>query len=817
MIFGGAVGTALPVSKDAACGSTTRICIYDWNNSTAWRIEAKLIPSDFGLQAFAGTVGVFLGAGDNTNGFQIWPPTALLNDASTWANLKLGNPADVMLVLDLSGSMQDAACTGCQPKLQVLKDAVAIFLDLYAAVAIPADRIGVTYFATNVSSYPIGGGLQSVITNSSAASTHVGNRQATGMTAMGGGLQTAINQLTDVNQQKSIVLFTDGMQNVNPMVMHIDDGAPAFHLEINDEPGRPPSGVTPTNPVTRLDAIPGIRVNTIGVGATSPFVQLLTDIANESGGKSKLTTSPDDVLRQFFIENLINSLRGNSPQLLGYRRGQVTNKPAEEVFTSNNSLRSMVFNVSWRRGDSLAVRIIKDSVDITAAADMVAREFYNVLSFHVPIEARGKPISAGGEWHVIISGRSALYEAAAIADETLLEYDVSLGPPDAKVGDALIVQARVRADGGPVPDARVSATILAPRVGNGTFVSVSANPAIPATFHPESAATPAQNKFLLLLLDRALRQKLEPAQYNVTLASNGDGTYSTTFPGTYRDGSYTAILRIEGERAGIGPYRRTERVSRFVRFGQAEFGASGVRVSRVNQTPDGRQLLLRVRPRDRFGNYVGPDYADRISVALSSGTVGTDKSDLVDGSYTIPLRVPVDSDPKITIVVMGQQLFQGQLSELERPQSALSLHGGLTFPIGSLKNSYDRGFGGTLDLERRVSERLSLAALFGYHRFDSSATTVSAPTPHLELYHVSGSLEATVVTAGPLALLADAGGGMYWFKPGMSKAGAHLGIGLEYAPSSSFALGVSARAHNVFTGGTNTRFVAIQAGGRVRF
>src|SRR2546422_7537042 len=30
---------SLPVSKDAACGSTTRICIYDWNNSTAWRIE----------------------------------------------------------------------------------------------------------------------------------------------------------------------------------------------------------------------------------------------------------------------------------------------------------------------------------------------------------------------------------------------------------------------------------------------------------------------------------------------------------------------------------------------------------------------------------------------------------------------------------------------------------------------------------------------------------------------------------------------------------------------------------------------------------
>jgi hypothetical protein len=110
-----------------------------------------------------------------------------------------------------------------------------------------------------------------------------------------------------------------------------------------------------------------------------------------------------------------------------------------------------------------------------------------------------------------------------------------------------------------------------------------------------------------------------------------------------------------------------------------------------------------------------------------------------------------------------------------------------------------------------------LAALVGYHRFDSAGTTVSAPTPHLELYHASGSLEATVLTWGYLTLLADVGGGMYWFKPGESKSGAHAGVGLEYAPSLSLALGVSARMHNVFTGGSNTRFAAIQGGFRVMF
>jgi hypothetical protein len=40
---------------------------------------------------------------------------------------------------------------------------------------------------------------------------------------------------------------------------------------------------------------------------------------------------------------------------------------------------------------------------------------------------------------------------------------------------------------------------------------------------------------------------------------------------------------------------------------------------------------------------------------------------------------------------------------------------------------------------------------------------------------------------------------------------------VEFEPALSLALGVSYRAHRVFTGGTNTTFSAIQAGGRLMF
>ena len=171
------------------------------------------------------------------------------------------------------------------------------------------------------------------------------------------------------------------------------------------------------------------------------------------------------------------------------------------------------------------------------------------------------------------------------------------------------------------------------------------------------------------------------------------------------------------------------------------------------------------------------------------------------------LTVPNDSFESVTTAIEA----------LEPRPTSVRLHAGISFPTGNFKNAYDRGFGATFDLERRLNNRISLVALFGYHRFDSTAATVSGPTPHLELYHVAGSLAMTAMSSGWVSVIVDAGGGMYWFKPGTSKTGAHAGVSLEYLPSLSLAVGLSARMHNVFTGGSNTRFAAVQAGGRVLF
>ena len=72
-------------------------------------------------------------------------------------------------------------------------------------------------------------------------------------------------------------------------------------------------------------------MNTIGVGATPPFVNLLNQIASETNGRFKLTTAPDEDLRRFYVEELIDVLRQFSPQLVGYRYGTMDGQHRQRI------------------------------------------------------------------------------------------------------------------------------------------------------------------------------------------------------------------------------------------------------------------------------------------------------------------------------------------------------------------------------------------------------------------------------------------------------------------------------------------------------
>src|SRR5207248_1305795 len=142
------------------------------------------------------------------------------------------------------------------------------------------------------------------------------------------------------------------------------------HLEIAGS-GTPQSNVAATSPPTWLDQALGIKVSVIGIGAGEPFVGLLQDIATATGGLTRFTTTPDEALRRFFVEELINALRGFSPQLVGYRRGVVSASTARESFALNPAVRKLVLKLSWKAGRKLTFRVERNGVDVTATGTIV--------------------------------------------------------------------------------------------------------------------------------------------------------------------------------------------------------------------------------------------------------------------------------------------------------------------------------------------------------------------------------------------------------------------------------------------------------------
>jgi hypothetical protein len=439
--------------------------------------------------------------------------------SATGAVPRIPPRAAVVQVLDFSGSMLNPACPTCPSKLEVLQDSAELFIQLWGVLAGPGDRIGTTYFGSQVVSFSTGN--QQLVEASSANLTAlIGDLPQhtvvpANRTAMGGGIQRAIEALETVDTvaipQRHVIVFTDGMQNQNPMVVPGATG-----LEIRNDGPYPQSGVTPSVPPRVLGSALGVRIHTVGVGAAPQFVGLLADIAQGTGGQTWITTAPDADLRQFFVEGVIAALQGNTPQLVDYRRGAVVGAGSER-FQLEKGLTRAVFTVSWKRGTKLDARLERNGVDVSSHARIVGGPFYRLFVVERP---------AAGTWTLQLSGRRGVaYEAAAIVDGHAIRSAVSVGRPILVAGDPLAMRVKVQVGGRPLTRAsRVVVTVLKPG---------------------ESAAMKAP---------RVLR-----------LDYRGDGVFAGVFRDTKAPGPYRLVVAVDGRDAKIGDFRRSLSATAVVR------------------------------------------------------------------------------------------------------------------------------------------------------------------------------------------------------------------------------------------------------------
>ena len=458
-----------------------------------------------------------------------------------------------MLSLDFSGSMSVPGCPGCPTRAVLLKDAVELFVQLWSAVSVPSDRLGVNYFRTNVDDTFNANGDSTPLLSDGADDliTSVTSQSPGNSTAMGGGIKRGVEVLSNLNNTsiRRVILFTDGMQNVNPMVLRQNN-----QLVITNETGRPNSNVPGTPPLV-LDTASGIAVDTIGIGASPSFVGLLQDIAAATGGRTWPTTDPGFDLRRFFVEELINALKGFSPQLVAYRRGALAAKGSTESFVIESGVKKLVLKVSCQRPNAVDFSVDRNGVDVTSAGRFITGAFYKIFVIDFP--ARNQ-LTSRGTWRVRIKGKATTaYEAAAIVDGGNISYDARFDVLRPQVRNPLELVVRLTSGGKPIHrTARVTVTLLPPPAGLDRLLG-EIKPGELRAFEPGMSIS--EQKELALVLASSRRSALKPRPEQLAIKTNQKGEFRGRIQPTVT-GIYTAVVTIEGVDERAGRFTRTATV-----------------------------------------------------------------------------------------------------------------------------------------------------------------------------------------------------------------------------------------------------------------
>ncbi|PWT90275.1 MAG: hypothetical protein C5B55_09995 [Blastocatellia bacterium] len=458
--------------------------------------------------------------------------------------------ATAVLSLDFSGSMSVPACPSCATRAVLLKDAVELFVQLWSAVSVPSDRIGVNYFRTNIDdTFNVGGDSTPLLLNAGDdVITSVSSQTPSNNTAMGGGIKRAIQTLNGLSDTpiRRVVLFTDGMQNVNPMVGHQGN-----QLVISDEAGRPNSNV-PGSPALVLDTSGGISIDTIGIGVGEDFVGLLQEIASATGGRTWPTADPAFDLRRFFVEELINALKGFSPQLVAYRHGTLTPRGSNESFSIENGAKKLVLKVSCRHGNTVDFSVDRNGVDVTSAGRFINGAFYKI--FVIDFGARTQ-INSRGTWRVNIKGKASTeYEAAAIVDSETVRYDAFFDQQRPRVGNPLELVVRLASGVKSVSrNARVTVTLSHPGISLDRVLNDIKREELRSF---ESNLSIKEQKQLALSQNAKRWNQLKTRSEQLIVRANDKGEFRARIQPRI-PGIYTAVVTLDGLDDRIGRFSRT--------------------------------------------------------------------------------------------------------------------------------------------------------------------------------------------------------------------------------------------------------------------
>lgn len=747
------------------------------------------------------------------------------------------NPVDIILVLDVSGSMNSIAAGGTTPKIDLLKDAVELFIRTWEPFSIPEDRMGIVYFSSSIAStFPTTPTiLLPFQANANAFITNVRSQTAGGCTALGAGILTADGGFdTLADRQRHIMVFTNGMQNRSPMVTTVGTAH-----QILADPGAScgDSGVA-DNPAVNLADYTAKKIHTIGTGASGAvWTTLITDIANQTGGLPHFTATPDENLEDFFLDDLVAALRVDPVEKVTTLAGTLTNADSGkfETFEINESVRKATFVVSWR-GDRRpsAVNFSLIAPDGTTVPpgliDLSSGPFYRIASLNFPLSVHGSPVGQAGTWQLVfhpdLATNQVDYRAHLIVDDADVRYHFDVPTAGTGVGEPIPLSLWVQQGNRTLTGLQdVKATVTRPPTGFGSFMvkhPVSKDKLQqPIDLSGDQFANLAGKKGFILLQDDALRKSLTPISETIQLFDDGlsehgdakanDGVYNALYTKTQRPGFYDVDLSFRHDN-GAGVALRTDSKTVSVGIEQVDLSKSTIDIRRVQDPEGDTAYRVTVMLIDKYKNYIGPGYNHVVIVALPGDKWGGRRvqlKDNLDGSYSGIVRLTeeeVKTGARLVIDVGGKKI-----TTIEQPPAfdrrSASIHFGSTIPTGTFNNSYDSSYSLALDLDYQFTPQLSVVGLLGYNHFKSGSSSVS----DTYWWNLSANLKYTF-TPNVWRPYVNGGLGFYAPESGSSEPGFNLGAGVDYSLRPNLTLEIGADYHNIFTSGNDIEFLVPHIG-----
>ena len=581
--------------------------------------------------------------------------------------IEFRKPIDVFFVLDKSGSMT-IPTVGTTTRMDALKAAVNNFMGKLSSPAFAGtnDRVGLNFFDTSVTPPSFGAGL--IALNPAAAttiSTAINPVAPSGATAMGLGINDAKSRLTDVGRTHDMIVFTDGEQNVAPLVN--GNGQDVGGVNIN-----------PTYPAP----VGSLRVSTIGIGSPSPtYLNTLKELAAKNRGQCLLTsngtsftnTAGTEVgsIDAAFVQAFINLLRDSSPQLVQFKSGTVASGQQVVAFQLNKDVEDLVIELRFDKRFEIptlaqvmgSIRVQQNGRDVTAFATPqwvgnFTDTYLLAFSFN-SARARAANLRSEGKWDVstVSTGpaQGTTYRVAVIADDHLFDYTCGQSLPKPSVGNTQRFSVNLSHLGKPVDNARVAVAVYKPGEDIGDLLA--RNPlrvAAPRQTQDRSAVGILKYQ-TLLLRDPAFVKALTPIERLIPLTSKGGGVYEGDFAGLDVTGIYQLLFRIRSADTTTGTFDRVEMQSMYVLPAPIDPGRSSIVRRELNGV-----TTLTITPITTTGKRVSA-IADAFDVNAQQAKL-TNIVDNQDGSYTLTLSGDVKSVG--TLNLLNQKVFSGRFSDI---------------------------------------------------------------------------------------------------------------------------------------------------------